>query len=172
MRHRLICTLALAFAVAAPAGAREQPAVSWGKAGVSFDQYRQDAVECGRAGYYLDVSDTEAARVFKTATSRLESNESDLQTSGSLGDMTRIMAIVGYSAQIVEGTRPREQMKQVRKLMDDTVAACLAGRGYVRFQLTAEQRDQLRHFRRGTVQRHAFLYGLATDPSVLSAQAI
>lgn len=169
MRHRLICTLALAFAVAAPAGAREQPAVSWGKAGVSFDQYRQDAVECGRAGYYLDVSNTEAARVFKTASSRLESNESDLHMSG---DQTRIMAIVAYSALIVEGTRPRERMKEVRTLMNDAVAACLTGRGYVRFQLSSAQRDQLRHFRRGTVERHAFLYGLASDPAVLSTQAI
>src|SRR5690349_8331239 len=54
-------------AVAAPA-----PQESWGKPGVSFDQYRQDAVECGREGYYLDISQTADAKEFVRASRQLD----------------------------------------------------------------------------------------------------
>ena len=54
-------------AVAAPA-----PQESWGKAGVSLDQYRQDALECGLQGHYTDISKTEDAKEFVRASRQLD----------------------------------------------------------------------------------------------------
>ena len=168
MRHPAICAVALAFLSPAPLGAAKTEAVSWGKPGVSIEQYRKDAVECGRAGYYLDVSNTEAAGVFKQATRQLESNEADL----TLAQGPEIMNIVTNSAHIVDGARPTERMQEVGTLMQGTIDDCLSQRGYVRFRLTDAQRKRLSRLHLGSPERHSFLYDLATDPNILTAQAI
>ena len=175
MRHPAVCVVALAFLLSAPLGAAKTEAVSWGKAGVSIKQYRQDAVECGRAGYYADVSGTQAAKVLKRATGELESNETDLSMiamdpSPDRGAM--LADIVNRSARIVEGTRADMQMQDVGALMQTKVDDCLRQRGYMRFRLTDQQRKHLAHLHLGSPERHAFLYDLATDPNVLTTQAI
>lgn len=170
---RLVLACLIGVALAAPAqGASPRALVSWGKAGVSFAQYRNDAVQCGRKGYYRDVSGTEAAQVFKRATRQLDSNEAGMQTAALVGETDRLMSIIGQSARIVEGTRPELRMREVRTVLNDTVATCLTARGYVRFGLTEAQRRRLNHLRRGTPARHEFLYGLGSDPKVLAAQAV
>jgi len=68
--------VAALFAV--PLTAARTEAVSWGKAGISIDQYRTDSITCGRAGYYAGVSNTDAAHVFKAATGQLQANEAIL----------------------------------------------------------------------------------------------
>lgn len=168
MRRPAICAVALASLLPAPLGAAGTEAASWGKPGVSIEQYRRDAVECGRAGYYLDVSNTEAAGVFKRALRQLETNEADL----TLAQGPEIMNIVTNSAHIVDGARPTERMKEVGTLMQGAIDDCLRQRGYIRFRLTDAQRKRLSRFHLGSPERHAFLYDLATDPNILTAQAI
>jgi hypothetical protein len=159
LRFALLCALAAPSALSAgkPHG------ISWGKTGISFEQYRGDAVECGRSGYYLDVADTEAAQVFRRATRVLEASEANATPSVD----TYIT-----SARIVEGTRPEYRMEDVRKLLQGTVDGCLIDRGYTPFQLSQAQRKQLGRLKMGSPERHAFLYKLATDPEVLSAQKV
>ena len=65
MRQALRYAVPIACILPAPLLCARTEAVSWGKPGVTIEQYRQDAVECGRAGYYLDVSKTETAQVSK-----------------------------------------------------------------------------------------------------------
>jgi hypothetical protein len=181
MRQPLRCAVAIACLLPAPLLGARTEAVSWGKPGVTIEQYRRDAVECGRAGYYLDVSETEAAHVFKAATGQLESNEASLPSLAMLaGDgppseraaaAMDVAGIVGRSAHIVEGTRPQERIRAVGTLMQGTVDDCLRQRGYIRFRLTDAQRRQLGRLHLGSPARHAYLYGLATDPVVLREQA-
>jgi len=179
---RVPASALLAALVATPLLATGTEALSWGKPGVSIDQYRTDAITCGRAGYYADVSNTEAAHVFKRATRDIEANEAGLSSvamiagSGS-ADSRRAAAmelgdIVNQSAHIAEGTRPRERMDDVRSLMQAQVDDCLKGRGYIRFRLTAAQRKQLARLHLGSPERHIYLYQLATDPNVLKLQAM
>jgi hypothetical protein len=172
MRAMLASLIAVALMAPVTTAAAKHEAVSWGKAGVSFDQYRNDAVQCGRKGYYRDVSHTDAAQVFKTATRRLENNDAQMQSAAIAGDDYGTMNAVAQSANIVESTRPDQRMKEVRTLLNETVANCLAARGYSRFRLTEAQQRRLGHLRRGTPQRHEFLYSLASDPAILTAQAI
>jgi len=181
MRHNLVTAVTLACLLSAPLAAAKTEASSWGKPGISIDQYRTDAVTCGRAGYYMDVSNTEAAQVFKTASRELETNETDLQSQAEMpgsgnpmGDpryLYRVMGIVNRSTRIVEGTRPTERIKAVGALMQAKVDDCLKGRGYVRFKLTPQQRHHLGQLHLGSVERHSYLYQLGTDAGVLSSQA-
>ena len=70
MRRLLMVSLSLVPASAvmsAPA-----PQESWGKAGISPAQYRQDALECGLQGHYLDISKTDDARAFVKASRQLD----------------------------------------------------------------------------------------------------
>lgn len=183
MRPSFPCAVAVACLLSLPLAAARTEATSWGKPGVSIDQYRTDSITCGRAGYYTDVSDTEAAHVFKDATGQLEANEADLSSpanaplpgesaSETIRKQAAIANIVARSGAIVANTRPTERMKQVSTLMQGKVEDCLKSRGYVHFRLTPAQRKHLAHLHLGSVERHTYLYQLATDPDVLKAQAM
>ena len=157
----------LLFLVAsAPVGAAPKPHLSWGKIGVSFEQYRLDAVECGRAGYYLDLAETEQARVFKRASSELDANEAGIQNLSPPMQMN--LAI--QSAGIVEGTRPAARFRELRAVQEGPMTACLRDRGYTQFKLTQAQEDTLKRLRRGSPERHQYLHRLASDPAVLEGQ--
>lgn len=168
----LRCLAGVLLLVPVASLAKERPMLSWGKAGVTLEAYRADAVACGREGYYLDVSNTEAAKVFKQASSQLENNEASLAATAMTGDLDRTMQIANDSTRIVERARPAERMKEVRTLLQDTVSGCLQARGYTRFQLTPAQQRHLRALKIGSPGRHAYLHRLASDPAVLAAQKL
>ena len=164
MRHAILLTLAttgLALGSAVQAAPATQ--LSWGKPGVTLTEYRRDAIKCGRAGYYADVSRTEAAAVFKRATSEIENNE-----QGSTGD---ILGTAVTSARIVEGTRPDLRRRPVKAYLDGQVSTCLHALGYTRFRLTEDQQRHLRKLHLGSPERHAYLHSLASDPAILQNQA-
>jgi hypothetical protein len=169
MRHAILLAALAAATLASQAGAATSERYSWGKPGVSLDQYRRDAVKCGRAGYYADITKTDAVKVFRRATRELENNETDLGTPGNSLDHT--MTIVTASAHIVDATRPEVRMQEVKTIQVDRMTRCLTGLGYIRFELTREQQAHLRRLHLGSPERHAYLYGLASDPAVLKAQA-
>jgi hypothetical protein len=166
---RLLLSLALASLSLTPAATAATKAAlsSWGKLHVSFEQYRQDAVDCTREGVELDVSGTEAAKTFKRASAQLEANETNLYSK----DYRWQMLTVARSASIVEGTQPKKRLAEVRALQEQTVAACLTRRGYKQFNLTQDQQNYLASLKKGSEARHRYLYSLAVDPTVLSQQA-
>jgi hypothetical protein len=188
---RASLAVAAALLVAAPAPSATAPQTSWGKLGVSFEQYRADAVSCGRKGYYRDVSNTEAARIFRAASQQIDTisdtgpapvdkwQTEQVDPSGGAASLSRYdeapvhFVDVGHRiSQVVASTRPEERMAEVGELLQSTVEQCLAARGYQRFQLTPEQQKRLGKLRPGTAERQAYLYGLATDARILEAQAV
>lgn len=189
MRLAILATALLVTPV--PLSAAPAPEYSWGKAGITLEQYRHDAVECGRMGHYRDVSGTNAARIFRNASGQLHTISSGsgvvvnmwetdhLDASGGATGNTRYeeaptMAVETSrkQSQIVESTRPQKRIAEVRVFMEEAVTTCLTERGYTRFRLTAEQRKRLSHLRPGSPERHAFLFSLASDPRVLASQAV
>jgi len=168
-------TLAASPAVGAPA-----PTESWGKAGITLDQYRQDSVECGLKGHYTDISQTDDARAFANASKQL-----DAVTTGASSPMTvgsnptgpdatsAAQQAAQYAHQqqnIVRSVRPEERFKSIKKTLVATTEECLASRGYSRFVLSEEQRKVLRKLKAGSDQRRAYLYSLASNPAVLQSQ--
>ena len=158
MRHlfavSLLPLLMVSSAVAAPA-----PRQSWGQAGVSYDQYRLDALECSAEGYNLDISKTEDAQAFVAASRRLETE------IGSGVDPNTYQAIVSSA-------RPGMRFRSIKQLQQSTVDDCLVSRGYSKFRLTDQQRSGLGKLKMGSVERHMFLYKLGSDSNVLSTQAV
>ena len=193
MRSTLLALAAVGLAV--PGSGASQPRQSWGKANVSLADYRKDAIECGRMGHYVDVSDTPQAKALAKATRRLESADDHgpaqigeggvnlSQVSGGPGGVSDVSkaevdsfaAAARYAAsseRIRSGARSEKHIGDLKVAMLRIVERCLVDRGYSRFALTAEQRKALRKLRKGSDQRHAYLHSLASDPIVLEQQAI
>ena len=148
---RRFAILAAGLTASLAGAAQAQPAPgrqSWGKPGISFLQYRTDAVECAYvAGNSAPVSVPSVDLVF----------------AFDGGDVFEVM----------ESTK-RNQYRiwnNVADQLEPALDSCLRGRGYRPFKLTDEQNVQLKALKRGSVSRHRYLYGLAIDPAVLVAQA-
>jgi hypothetical protein len=168
-------------AMAAPA-----PEASWGKAGVSLQDYRLDATLCLRTVEHLDLQGTEPAEALVRGTRRIDTIYAQAggefggagapagqsQPAGGQASPGGAIQPGGQVMNVVEFTRPQHRINQIRALMRVAMHACLTELGYTRFRLTEEQREALRRLRYGEPERHAFLHRLASDPAVLAAQAL
>jgi hypothetical protein len=173
-RHAPPAVLLLAL-TAAPAAAKHQPVDSWGRPGVDFDTYRNDALECGLIGYYADVSQTKQAQDFVTATRKMESldNVNFVPASASVDEaVARSVEQAARYEQVRTSIRPEQEMRELKQGMLQLVAVCLKQRGYVRFRLTEDQRKALNKLKKGSDERKHYLFRLASDPDVLSAQTL
>lgn len=170
----------IAMVLSASALAKE-PAVtpqssSWGKPGVSFAQYRDDAVQCATIAANADVANTEAAKTLVTATRDLD-RTSDLvsmaYTSGtSATTASGAVSNAGIYQHTIEKYRPDQQFAAIKAYQYALLENCLTSRGYVHFRLTKEQIVRVRHMKLGSDQRRDYLYRLSSDPTVVSAQRL
>lgn len=158
-----IAVAASLAAIATPAAAEPSPVDSWGRAGVDFETYRTDAVECASLAYHADVSQTSQAKIFIRGTKQMES--ADFSALDGLQRAYRY-------AQIEHSVRPELRMEQLHDRLEGVVADCLTERGYTQFRLTDMQREQLSGLKKGTDERRQFLYMLASDPEVLEQQPV
>ena len=144
----------LATSLAGAAQAQPAPGgQSWGKPGISFLQYRTDAVECA----YLAGSAAPVALP-----------DVDIIFSGvSGGDEVDV-----YQAIEQQKRGQYRNWKNVEAQLEGAIPACLRSRGYRPFKLTVEQNAQLKALKRGSASRHRYLYGLAIDPDVLKGQGL
>jgi hypothetical protein len=66
----------------------------------------------------------------------------------------------------------RDQEMAAQRARKEALKSCLVNRGYTEFELTAEQRAVLSKLPQGSDQRREYLYGLGTNPDVLTRQAV
>jgi len=160
---RLAIAATVAINLASPALSAPRPQESWGRAGVDLATYRQDAEECGRIAYYADISENEHAKAFVTGTRRLEAVD---------GLPLDYLSLARSYAQINESMRTEWRLRELSDSLQQIIDICLTDRGYVKFALTEDQRDQLGRLRKGSPERHRYLHALASDPDVLASQAV
>jgi hypothetical protein len=154
---RMLILAACMVAAAAPAEARlvgPGHDRSWGKAGVSLEEYRADAVACGREAAAIDFGNTGPAEALVIA-SRLMDNANDFYSA------SEAMRIAGLAHNIPKAG----DMIQAR------LDRCLIARGYRQFRLTDAQRHHLSRLPIGSTERHAYLHNLASNPQTLTRQA-
>jgi len=173
-KHALLAAAVSLALAPAPAWAA-RPIDTWGKAGVSFDEYRADAVTCGRFAHYADVSETDHAKAFVEATRRLQA--ADDHSMGPAGatpdeDLYRMAQLGARSEMIRSSIRPEKRMRELQAALVSIVERCLEQRGYSRFRLTRDQQQALRRLDKGSLDRHRFLHALASDASVLASQRL
>lgn len=160
-RSRISVLIVVSLAMLATPAAARKPIDSWGLAGVDFETYRTDAIECASDAYYADVSQTKQAKAFLRGTRMMEATDG----------LPLNMYELGYRyAQIEHAVPPQLRYEQLRDRMEQVVTDCLIERGYSQFRLTENQRKQLSKLKKGTADRHRFLHELASDPEVLIQQ--
>lgn len=156
---------ALVASLVTPAAAVQRRDESWGKVGVSYLQYRTDAVECA---HHAETKAPVALAPVDLAFA-LDSAMPDAQPQA---DLTKpnldVSAVIDYAAQ--SQLHMNKHWRRVAQQLQPALAACLTARGYQRFRLTDEQTAQLKRLETGSRARNVYLWNLAVDPAVLGAQ--
>jgi hypothetical protein len=179
---RILIALAATAGLAGAAAAANAPQTSWGKAGISFDDYRSDATFCVRVAASTDLTGTEPANALVLASRRMAAGQTNDYTPAIGGaSSTSPATIMGGFDPMIEAAnrmqqeriaaRPDLRIRQAHDIMQRRLDHCLAGRGYHRFRLTDDQRRRLRRFPERAAERQTYLYSLASDPQILAAQS-
>jgi hypothetical protein len=158
IRSALVSAAVALIVGAAPASARlvgPGHQTSWGKEGVSLEDYWIDSGQCSLRAYGVDLTGTAPARALIIA-SRMAENPATLE------DAQRAMQFAN----------PELQWDRAAKIMETELEMCLVERGYVKFRLTDRQADELEHLEKGSLERRRYLHSLASDPAVLAAQRV
>lgn len=156
---RPILLLSLAAISATSCAHADEPVLSWGKPGVSYDRYRADSVVCALAGAAIPVEQTqeygEIERGLKTQQRVLE------EPSGDQFDQMREYNMT-YQRNL------RANVDDIQDIMLQRVHICLRSKRYKEFALTPEQLARLGAFPKGTEMRFRYLHAVASDPSSTS----
>jgi len=161
----------LAAGVATAASAR-RPALSWGKPGVPYEEYRADATICLREAAGTDLTGTEPANALVLASRRIETVLTSDFTPMQGGGFDPLITAANAVQQARLAARPDLRIRQAHDILQARLDHCLEEHGYRRFQLTDTQRRQLDRFDRRQVERQVYLHSLASDPQVLASQAV
>lgn len=165
MRPRLpsLGLACLVLAVSQPALAQRQRGdESWGKLGVSYLQYRTDAVECAyRVGQQAPVEYPMVDLIFS----------SNIAMPGAETDVDMPMR------EMVDAASPNPQRmsrpwREIASQLQEPLAKCLGERGYSRFRLTKDQVKALGALAVGSRARQVYLWNLAVDPQIQKRQAL
>jgi hypothetical protein len=186
--HRLFATGAMTVLLSmvvpfAPSAARLVDAgigKSWGKAGVSLDQYRADAIACGHLAAATDLAGTAPAKALVVASRMIDNQFDSSQPSAGAapagtptGGTAAAGALdgAGASPDVFRMIGPERQVAKAADILHAALDRCLAGRGYREFRLTSEQRHRLSKLPLGSDARRSYLHSLASDPEILARQA-
>lgn len=177
MRIHSFITLAFCLAAGAASAAPLRPGTlrdsSWGKPNVPLDRYWLDGAECALQAVDLDVAQTEPAKRLIAASRELDEAADTMwmDLGSGLAPLTWGNYGLNY-ARTYAKYRPELQFDAVRDIQLGTLDACLARRGYTHFALTDAQQKELRHLRRGSIERRLYLHRLGSDPEVLERQRL
>ncbi|WP_150124984.1 hypothetical protein [Tsuneonella mangrovi] len=134
---------------------------SWGKAGVSYANYRTDAVHCATIGAKADMSGQTA---YKDTLRGVEQQDTILQDQQALDPLTDYVMIQRRNFHV--------NIPELQQYLVSVMTRCLVSRGYSEFALTPDQAAGLAKMKKGTEERFHYLYELATDPDIVSNQAV
>lgn len=173
MRNRTVRLAIMAALLGQPglASAALAPVISWGKAGIAFEDYRRDAIACGKQGATTSMAER---REFGAVMLGLNRQEMDIDIDRSLppsatrDDPTEKLAR-DYALNAAR-SRQEPRVKALQAFLEDAVKTCLTDKGYVRFALTPDQAAALAKHRKGSEGRFRYLHALASSDAILSRQ--
>lgn len=166
---------------AAQAQTRDIPTVAWGKANISYDQYRDDALECGKVGLAADIDHSDPVNTLRTASTEMDalydrttylevSRDGGTSRQGSYNAANAEIAAREHDRQAIEmAAQPKTQYARIKDLMFVEVRKCMAAHGFSRFTLTEAQRAEMGALK-DKASRRQYLYKLSSDPDVLDKQ--
>ena len=165
------CLLAIAaLPLAVPAQAADAPRFSWGKAGVDYETYLNEAYDCAMAGLGSDISDSAPVEALRAADRQLAALEARNPSIGNAADPVAAgSAYANDMESIRSAARPDRQVEAIKRLVFPAIQQCMIDRGYTRFALTETQRAEMGAL--GKDEGRVFLHKLASDAAVLEQQA-
>ncbi|MFA5962814.1 MAG: hypothetical protein WC804_02240 [Sphingomonas sp.] len=148
--------------------ATRKPIESWSKPGVSFEQYRSDAIACAERGYYLDIAHTDDAKAFVRGSRELDDAMQSAATAAPNADpVDDAVRRANEYERIRRSVEPERRIGHLKTVLQSAVDGCLRERGYAKFTLTASQRRRLGKMPIGSPQRRTYLYELARSPATV-----
>lgn len=123
MSNRALLLVIFLASSAVNAQAKAPGFESWRKGGVSYDQYRADAIGCAKKGYFRDITNDAPAKRFIRS---FELADRALNDPGSAG---------GSWIDHVQITRPDRQKRDLQALHVSDVEKCLLDSGLKKFSL-------------------------------------
>ena len=169
-RRNIALMIAATGFAAGAAQSADAPKHAWGKAGVSYDQYRDEAYDCAMFGLSSDIANTEPVEKLRSATRQMEALDAR-QSVASAGDPVAAGIRHAQDVEAVRSsTRPEQQVKEVKKILFSAMQQCMIQRGYTRFALTEAQRSEMAKFKDGSQERREYLHKLASDAAIVEQQ--
>ena len=156
-----IASLAIAASPALAVGKKKN--VSWGKPGVSFVQYRADALDCANLAYGVQVQPDPERRI--------PVGYNGLFLPFAYVDAVSPDRAIVRTTTLVEAYRYAMRLDTIEQLQA-AVDSCLVDRGYRRFRLTDRQMSVLRSLPKETPQRQHYLHSLGSSQDVLKSQTL
>jgi hypothetical protein len=142
---------------------------SWGKAGVSKQDYGNDVGMC--TGFAAQASSGSGVNTAGGVSGKNSGAGSSAAVEGGGGTVAggtyQGMASSDYAQRAA--TQQRSQEMAAKRAKTDAYKSCLTERGYKEFTLSAEQRAHLATLKPGSNEYHEYLYSLGTDPAVVNA---
>jgi hypothetical protein len=159
-----------ALALCACATTASSPPTSWGKAGVTKQDYGNDVGMCtGLAAQAGSGSGVNTAGGVSGKNSGAGSGGAVEGGGGTVsGGTYQGMASSDYAQRAA--TQQRSQEMAAKRAKADAYRSCLTERGYKEFTLTPEQRAHLASLPAGSNEYHEYLYSLGSDPAVVNAK--
>ena len=177
MRLGVVCTgIALVAASGIAKANTRDLETTWAKSGVSLAEYRLDASMCAQGAMEIDISGTNAAKRVVSVSRKLDTLYSMGSSygfsvwpgGGFVGGGPNVNAI----EHLRTSARVKETLGEIKDWQLQVLHGCLRGLGYRQIALTAEQRAVLKRLPLRSERRRAFLHSLASNPEVVSRQAI
>lgn len=164
------CLILIAPALAEAPSMADLHKTSWGKAGVSFEQYRTDAVQCALKASSYDITKAPVGKKLIAFSKGRENARlhARLQAPTEWGGDGPYFA---KRSPWIEHFQDSAYL-ETRDLQYDLLGQCLHARGYRQFRLTAQQIKTLDGLQRGSDARRAYLHHLASDPAVIARQGL
>lgn len=170
---RATCPVMIAalFVGAATAQAGEAPKFAWGKAGVAYQQYRDEAYDCAMVGLDSNIDKTAPVETLRSASRQLEALDGRLQSmAGASNPAAAGMNYAADTQAIQASARPEKQIDAIKQIIFPVIQQCMIKRGYTRFALTEDQRAHLSTFKDKSDERRTYLYTLASDGDIVEKQ--
>ena len=179
---QLSTTITLAAAITTTASTRPPTDVSWGKSGVSLEQYANDASQCADTSRYVAayIKPKTLVELDALSAAQLVEYAQWLDTgtySDPMGDVVGITATKSPEDIARRTMNFGERYTQiasydVRDELQVVLDKCLTERGYTQIKLNESQKRELSRFKRHTSERTAYLHSIDSDPVVIEKQKL
>lgn len=167
----MIFSIVALAAMIAPAPATKNPVFSWGKPGVTQQNFERSALECTRPVATADVSADPSAKAYVAGFEVLdrENNMPPMPVPQS-DDPNLVRA--DRQVRLKRMYSPERKVDALQNELQSRVDACLKANGYVRFALSDDQRRALTRLKRGSDERRRYLYTLGADADIVARQRV